>query len=42
MWPPNERKNLHIDNEQHIHIISSINYGKVAYGLHLDLITISC
>ena len=37
-WPFNEHKNLHIDNEQHIHTRSK-NYDlKSDYDLKLDLL----
>ena len=41
VWPFNEHKNLHFDNEQDFYR-SSENYEENRYSLKLDLLTISC
>ena len=40
IWPFNEHKNLHFDNEEDIHV-SSKNYEESGYSLNLDLLAIS-
>ena len=39
IWPYNEYKNLHFDNEQDTHTSSEI-YEEIGYSLDLDLLTI--
>ena len=40
IWPFNEHKNLHFDNEYDVHM-SSKNYEESGYGLNLDSLAIS-